>query len=73
MWDAWDAGDRQGALALIPDDVVDELVVWGTPAECKAHIARYVGNGVTTPCLAVLPFGMDLREAVRSLAPLSPN
>ena len=71
MWDLWAAGDRQGALAAIPDDVVDELVVWGTPEECKAHIARYVANGVTTPCLAVLPFGMDLRDAVRALAPKS--
>ncbi len=69
MHDAWAAGDRKGALAAIPDEVVDELVVWGTPEQCRAHIARYVANGVTTPCLAVLPFGLDLREAVRSLAP----
>jgi probable F420-dependent oxidoreductase len=69
MWDAWEKGDRQGAVALIPDEVVDELVVWGTADQCKAHIARYVANGVTTPCLAVLPFGMDLRQAVRDLAP----
>ena len=26
MWDAWAAGDRKGALAAIPDEVVDELV-----------------------------------------------
>jgi alkanesulfonate monooxygenase SsuD/methylene tetrahydromethanopterin reductase-like flavin-dependent oxidoreductase (luciferase family) len=69
MLDAWAARDRKAALAAIPDDVVDDLVVWGTPAECKAKIARYVANGVTTPCLAVLPFGMDLRQAVRDLAP----
>jgi len=71
MKDAWAAGDRKAAVAAIPDDVVDELVVWGTPDECRAHIGRYVANGVTTPCLAVLPFGMDLRNAVRSLAPAS--
>ena len=69
MSEAWAAGDRKAAVAAIPDDVVDELVVWGTPDACRAHIARYVANGVTTPCLAVLPFGMDLRQAVRSLAP----
>ena len=69
MRDAWAAGDRKAALAAIPDDVVDELVVWGTPEHCKARIATYVANGVTTPCLAVLNFGLDLREAVRSLAP----
>ena len=36
MWDAWKAGDRKAALAAIPDEVVDELVVHGSPAECRA-------------------------------------
>ena len=69
MRERWTAGDRKGALDAIPDEVVDDLVVWGTPDQCRAHIAEYVRNGVTTPCLLVLPFGLDLREAIRSLAP----
>ena len=39
MWDAWKAGDRKQALAEIPDSLVDELVVHGTPAECRADPA----------------------------------
>jgi len=70
MWDAWAAGDRKGAVAAIPDEVVDDLVVHGSPAQCRATIDRYVANGVTTPCLAVLAFGLDLRQAVRDLAPV---
>jgi probable F420-dependent oxidoreductase len=69
MWDAWKAGDRKAALAAIPDSVVDELIVHGSPAECREHLARYVGNGVTTPVLAILPFGIGTRDAMRSLAP----
>ena len=70
MWDAWKAGDRKAALAAIPDEVVDALIVHGTPEQCRAHIQRYVDNGVTTPALAVMPFGgIDLRQAVRDLAP----
>jgi probable F420-dependent oxidoreductase len=70
MWDAWKAGDRKAALAAIPDEVVDALIVHGTPQECRAHIQRYVDNGVTTPALALMPFGdIDLRQAVRDLAP----
>jgi probable F420-dependent oxidoreductase len=68
----WAAGDRKGAVDAIPDELVDELVVWGTPERCKARIADYVRNGVTTPCLAVFPFGLDLRDAIRSLAPGEP-
>ena len=32
MWAAWKAGDREAALAAIPDEVVDDLVVHGSPA-----------------------------------------
>jgi probable F420-dependent oxidoreductase len=69
MWDAWKAGDRKAATAAIPDSVVDELIVHGTPEECREHIGRYLENGVTTAALAVLPFGIDGRQAVRDLAP----
>jgi probable F420-dependent oxidoreductase len=70
MWDAWKAGERKAALAAIPDEVVDSLIVHGTPEACRAHIQRYVDNGVTTPALAVMGFGgIDIRQAVRDLAP----
>lgn len=68
MWDAWAAGNRKAALAAVPDEVVDDLVVHGSFATCRAHVARYVANGVTVPALAVVPVG-DLGEAVRGLAP----
>jgi probable F420-dependent oxidoreductase len=70
MWDAWSGGDRQAALTAIPDEVVDQLIVHGSPEHCRATIQRYVDNGVTTPALAVLPFpGIDARQALRDLAP----
>jgi probable F420-dependent oxidoreductase len=69
MWAAWRAGDRKAALAAIPDDVVDALVVHGSPAQCRAHIRRYIDNGVTVPVLAVLPGGEDLAKVVERLAP----
>jgi alkanesulfonate monooxygenase SsuD/methylene tetrahydromethanopterin reductase-like flavin-dependent oxidoreductase (luciferase family) len=71
MWDAWQTGDRKAALAAIPDSLVDELIVHGSPAECRATIQRYFDNGVTTTSLAVLALDPDLKhwDAVRSLAP----
>jgi probable F420-dependent oxidoreductase len=69
MWDAWKAGDRKAATAAIPDRVVDDLIIHGSPDACRAHIARFVENGVTTPALMVLPFGIDARQAARDLAP----
>jgi probable F420-dependent oxidoreductase len=71
MWDAWQSGDRKAALAAIPDSLVDELIVHGSPAECRAKIQRYFDNGVTTTSLAIMPFDPELKhwDAVRSLAP----
>jgi probable F420-dependent oxidoreductase len=69
MWEAWRAGERKAALAAIPDDVVDELVVHGPPERCREHVQRYAASGVTTPVIALLPGEYDLRAAVRGLAP----
>ena len=69
MWDAWSAGDRKAALAAIPDDLVDDLIVHGSPDECRARIDEYFQSGVTTAALAVLNFGTDPAQAIRDLAP----
>jgi len=70
MWKLWKEGDRKAATAAIPDEVVDALIVHGSPEQCREHVQRYVDNGVTTPALAILPFpGIDQRQAIRDLAP----
>jgi probable F420-dependent oxidoreductase len=69
MWRAWEGGDRRAALAAIPDEVVDALVVHGAPAACREQVLRYVDAGVTIPVIALLPVGGDVRELVRGLAP----
>lgn len=71
-WDQWAAGDRKGSLEKIPDSVVDELIVSGSAAECKAHVERYIANGVTTPAISIMPMpGVDVPQAIRDLAPNS--
>lgn len=70
MWRLWGEGDRKAALEAIPESLVDELIVSGTPEECREHIGRYVEAGVTTTALALLPFGLDQRQVLRDLAPL---
>jgi len=70
MWDAWAAGDRKLALDVIPDEVVDEIIIHGSPEECREHIGRYVEAGVTTPALQIMGFAdIDTRQALRDLAP----
>jgi probable F420-dependent oxidoreductase len=69
MWEAWRAGDRKAATAAIPDEVVDALIVHGSPASCREQVERYFANGVTTAALAPLAFRIDPRQAMRDLAP----
>jgi probable F420-dependent oxidoreductase len=69
MWAAWEAGDRRAALAALDDDLVDDLVVHGSPEACRERVGRYVEAGVQTPILALLPVGGDLRETLRGLGP----
>jgi hypothetical protein len=69
MWDAWESGDRKLANAVIPDAVVDELIIHGSYEACREHVQRYIEAGVQVPTLAIVPFGIDLKEAVEGLAP----
>ncbi|HEX3792265.1 MAG TPA: LLM class F420-dependent oxidoreductase [Pseudonocardiaceae bacterium] len=71
MHKAWAAGDRAGANAVIPDSVVDELIVHGSPTECREKVAEYVANGLDTPIIAVLPTGADPVSLVRQLGPVA--
>jgi probable F420-dependent oxidoreductase len=71
MQAAWASGDRRGALAAIPDEVVDDLVVHGSLAACRDRVAEYQANGLDTPVIALLPApGAELAESVRELAPI---
>ena len=69
-WQRWETGDRKGATAAVPDEVIDELIVHGTADECRAHLARYVASGVTTTVLSILPSAsQDQRSCYQALAP----
>jgi alkanesulfonate monooxygenase SsuD/methylene tetrahydromethanopterin reductase-like flavin-dependent oxidoreductase (luciferase family) len=69
MREAWAAGDRNAAMAAVPEDLIDDLIVHGTPAQCRAHINRYVKNGLDTPIIATLPTATNPLETARALTP----
>jgi probable F420-dependent oxidoreductase len=76
MWRAWEAGDRRAATAAIPDEVVDALILHGTPQACREKVEQYVRQGVHTPVLALLPTpeltsgeGGGLQTVLLDLAP----
>jgi len=70
MLDLWQAGDRKGASAAIPDQVVDDLFIYGDLETCRDRVAQYCAAGLDTPVMAIIPPpGLDTADAVRGLAP----
>ena len=69
MREAWDAGDRKAANAAVSDQVVDELIVHGTPEQCREPVERYLASGLDTAILQIVPAGGDPVELLRELAP----
>jgi probable F420-dependent oxidoreductase len=72
MQEAWAAGDRKAALAAIPDELVDALVVHGSAEQCRERIQAYAEAGVTTPMLGIVPVGgQSPLDVAKALAPRS--
>ena len=69
MFDAWARGDRDAAVRALPDEVVDDLVVHGTPDACRRRLAEYGRAGVTDVAVRLEPALGDPVAALRELAP----
>ena len=76
MWEAWGRGDRRGAVAAIPERVVDDLLMRGPAETIRARIARYLDAGVDTAFVLLQSSEPDagrkreaLLTAMRALAP----
>jgi probable F420-dependent oxidoreductase len=70
MLKAWAAGDRRGALEVLPDEVVDDLIIHGPLEYCRERVAEYHATGLDTPIIQLLPApGADLTTSLRKLAP----
>jgi alkanesulfonate monooxygenase SsuD/methylene tetrahydromethanopterin reductase-like flavin-dependent oxidoreductase (luciferase family) len=63
----WRAGDRAGAETAIPESMVEDLYVFGTPDECRAHIDRFIKAGLQLPVIAVPPSSRTTPEDFHKL------
>lgn len=69
MISAWEAGDRQAAAAAAPWELIEEMFIFGTPAEMKERIDSFVTGGITLPILTPITTPDKLGELIDALAP----
>jgi len=67
------SGTRKEAATQIPDELIDEVCVFGTPDRCRRQLQAFRNAGVDVPLLAVSPVNEDrlvaTRKAITALAP----
>jgi probable F420-dependent oxidoreductase len=76
MWQAWERGDRQAAVAAVPPSVMSDLILRGSLDEIRARVNRYFESGLDTAFLAFQTAEPDparrrqrVLEAIRGLSP----
>ena len=69
MVEAWAAGDRQAAAAAAPWELIEDMFIFGTPAEMKERLAGFVAGGITLPILTPIVTPDKLGETIEALAP----
>jgi alkanesulfonate monooxygenase SsuD/methylene tetrahydromethanopterin reductase-like flavin-dependent oxidoreductase (luciferase family) len=57
---------RREAAALVTDEVLDAVAVAGTPAQCRAALARWAKAGLDG-VVAVVPEGADRADQIEQL------
>ncbi len=59
MMNAWQSGERQQAVGLVPARVVEDIFVYGSAEACRNKIRAYCENGITTPIMNIIPTVRD--------------
>ncbi len=69
--DAWAAGDRSKAAALVTDDMVENIAILGDADFCRAQLQRFRDAGADMPVVA-FPHGASQEAILRTLEALAP-
>jgi probable F420-dependent oxidoreductase len=69
MVEAWRAKDRQAATAAAPWELIEDVFIFGTPAEMKERLRRYAVGGITVPIVTPITIPDKIGELIEALAP----
>ena len=66
---AYEAGDRARAVELAPQELVEEIFLFGSPGAIRDRLAAFVEGGITTAVLAPIAPPQQTVEVLEALAP----
>jgi len=70
---AWKQGDKEKAVQLVPDVLIETLSIVGTPAVCRERVEAYRQSGIGHPVIFPVSDGpsgkQHVLEAVQACAP----
>ena len=69
MVDAWREGDRRAAAAAAPWELIEDMFVFGSPAQMKERLEAFVAGGITLPILTPVAPPDQARDLIEALAP----
>jgi probable F420-dependent oxidoreductase len=69
MCEAWEAKDRERALAAAPWNLIEEMFIFGEPAEMRERLGQFVAGGITLPVLTPITTPDRMGELIEALAP----
>ena len=61
-FDAWHKGDRKSALAALPEEMIEDIFVFGSAAQCRKRLDDYARAGITTSALQFNSFAATPQE-----------
>jgi probable F420-dependent oxidoreductase len=64
-FEAWNAGDRKGALSLVPNRMLEAIYVFGTTERIVQRLHQYETAGITSTALQFTSFATDPEEKRR--------
>ena len=67
--EAWQKGDRQKAIQLVPDPLIETVSVVGTPTECRERVEAYRHSGIVHPVIFPVSDGPSGKQHVLDAVP----
>ena len=67
--DAWKEGDRKKAVELVPEELVEEIFVFGTPDEIRDRLLQFADAGITSLTLMLAAAPDQVPGLIDDLAP----